>query len=156
MRTSVERLMSAGSGEVFFRPEEVACERLTIPADLYNQCRLMLSRCRHENLFVPVRSMQIQAVIDKDEVIFVDNQAYAVRDGEGGKLIRLAWKFRHDHGRESLTEPAPILLVYYAEDARELHTRLIGEFKKALDLLQTRSRESGCKPRSRKILPFPS
>jgi hypothetical protein len=148
--------MSDGLSEVFFRPDEIACERLTIPAALYNQCRLMLSRCQYEHIFVPVRSMQFQAVIDNDEVIFVDNQAYAVRDGEGGKLIRLAWKFRRDQEREGLTAPAPIDLIYYDDHSRDLHTRLVGEFKKALDLLEVRHKESGCEPRSTKILPFPS
>jgi hypothetical protein len=100
--------------------------------------------------------MQILAVIDQEEVIFVDNQAYAVRNGEGGKLIRLAWKFRRDLERESLTEPAPIDLIYYDDSARELHTRLIGEFQKALDVMEARHKESGCEPRSRKIVPFPS
>ncbi len=144
-----------GPSEIFFRPEALACERLTIAADLYNQCRLMLSRCQYEQVFVPVRSMQIQAVIDEDEVIFVDNQAYAVKDGKGGKLIRLAWKFCHDQGREGLNEPAPIDLIYYDEKSRELHNRLIGEFKKALDEMEVRYKESGCEPHSVKVLAFP-
>jgi hypothetical protein len=142
--------------ELFFRPEEVAGERLTIPAALYNQCRLMLSRCQYEHIFVPVRSMQIQAVIDEQEVIFVDNQAYAVRDGKGGKLIRLAWKFRRDQDREGLNEPAPIDLIYYDEKSRELHNRLIGEFKKALDEMEARAREKGCEATLVKVLPFPT
>ncbi|MES9968715.1 MAG: hypothetical protein ABW092_01695 [Candidatus Thiodiazotropha sp.] len=146
--------MSERLSEIFFRPDEVACERLTIPSPLYNQCRLMLSRCQYEHVFIPVRTMQIQAVIDEDEVIFVDNQAYAVRDGEGGKLIRLAWKFRRDQERESLTDPAPIDLIYYDDRARELHTRLIGEFKKALDIVEERSKEKGCEAHTMKVLPF--
>jgi hypothetical protein len=141
--------------EIFFRPDELACERLTIPAPLYNQCRLMLSRCQYEHLFVPVRTMQVQAVIDDEEVIFVDNQAYAVRDGKGGKLIRLAWKFRRDQERDSLAEPAPIDLIYYDDKARELHNRLIGEFKKAMDLMEARAREYGCEPKAKRVLPFP-
>jgi hypothetical protein len=141
--------------EIFFRPDELACERLTIPALLYNQCRLMLSRCQYEHVFVPVRTMQVQAVIDDEEVIFVDNQAYAVRDGEGGKLIRLAWKFRRDQERGNLTDPAPIDLIYYDDKARELHTRLIGEFKKALDLMEERTKEHGCEPKVKRVLPFP-
>lgn len=143
-------------GETFFRPEPVACERLTIPAPLYNHCRLMLARCQYEHIFVPVRSLQFQAVIDEQEVIFVDNQAYAVRDGEGGKLIRLAWKFLYDRQRDDLTEPAPIELVYYDEQARELHSRLVGEFAKALDIMEERYKEKGCEARSKKVLPFPS
>jgi hypothetical protein len=147
--------MSGCLSETFFRPEELAWERLTIPAALYNQVRLMLTRCQYERIFVPVRSMQFQAVIDEEEVIFVDNLAYAVRDGEGGKLIRLAWKFRRDQAREDLNEPAPIDLIYYDEKSRELHTRLIGEFKKALDELQARTREKGCETHPVKVLPFP-
>ncbi|MES9939297.1 MAG: hypothetical protein ABW104_00035 [Candidatus Thiodiazotropha sp. 6PLUC2] len=150
----IEVLVAEGISEIFFRPDELACERLTIPAPLYNQCRLMLTRCQNEHIFVPIRSMQIQAVIDMEEVIFVDNLAYAVRDGEGGKLIRLAWKFRRDKERESLTEPAQIDLIYYDETARELHVRLIGEFKKALDLILQRAKEDGCQPREKRVLPF--
>ena len=140
--------------ETFFRPEELARERLSIPAVLYNRCRLMLSRCHYAHVFVPVRSMQMQSVIDEEEVIFVDNQAYAVRDGEGGRLIMLAWVFRHDKGRDDLTEPAPIELVYYHESARDLHTRLIGQFNSALDVMEQRYKEHGCEPRSKKVLPF--
>ncbi|MCM8855650.1 MAG: hypothetical protein LC541_06660 [Candidatus Thiodiazotropha sp.] len=147
--------MSESLSETFYRPEELACERLTIPAVLYNQCRLMLSRCQYDQIFIPVRSMQIQAVIDEEEVIFVDNQAYAIRDGEGGKLIRLAWKFRRDQERDSLTEPAPIDLIYYDDNARELHTRLIGDFKKALDIMEARYKENGCEARIKRVLPFP-
>jgi hypothetical protein len=144
-----------GLGDIFFRPQALASERLTIPAPLYNQCRLLLSRCQYKHIYVPVRSMQFQAVIDEEEVIFVDNHAYAVKDGEGGKLIRLAWKFRRDQDRESLTDPAPIDLIYYDDKARELHTRLIGEFKKALDIMEERSKACGCESRVTRILPFP-
>jgi len=103
--------MSKPVSETFFRPDEVARERLSLPATLYNRCRLMLSRCEYEHIFVPVRTMQMQALIDQEEVIVVDNQAYAVRDGEGGRLIMLAWVFRHDQGRDDLNEPAPIELA---------------------------------------------
>ncbi|MCG7967774.1 MAG: hypothetical protein JAZ19_17650 [Candidatus Thiodiazotropha taylori] len=147
--------MGENLSEIFFRPDELACERLTIPAPLYNQCRLMLSRCQYEHVFIPVRTMQIQAVLDEEEVIFIDNQAYAVKDGQGGKLIRLAWKFRRDLDRDNLADPAPIDMIYYDEKARELHNRLIGEFKKAMDLLEERAKEHGCEPKVKRVLPFP-
>lgn len=142
-------------GETFFRPDELARERLCIPAALYNRCRLMLSRCRYGHVFVPVRSMQVQSVIDEEEIIFIDNQAYAVRDGQGGKLIMLAWVFCYDHNRDNLNKPAPIDLVYYYNDAREVHKRLIGEFGKALDLVEQRDSRHRPEPRSRQVLPFP-
>lgn len=140
--------------ETFFRPDDIARERLSLPAALYNRCRLMLWRCQYEHIFVPVRSMQMHAVLDEEEVIFVGNQAYAVRDGEGGRLIMLAWELRHDQGRDDLSEPAPIELVYHHDSARDLHNRVIGEFGKGLDLLEQRYKEPGCEPRSKKVLPF--
>lgn len=71
--------MSGPVREKFCLHDEVARERISIPAALYHRCRLMLSRCQYEHVFVPVRSMQLQSVIDDEEVIFVDNQAFAVR-----------------------------------------------------------------------------
>ncbi|MET0001423.1 MAG: hypothetical protein ABW125_18675, partial [Candidatus Thiodiazotropha lotti] len=55
----------------------------------------------------------------------------------------------------NLTEPAPIDMIYYDEKARELHNRLIGEFKKAMDLLEERAKEHGCEPKVKRVLPFP-
>jgi hypothetical protein len=140
--------------ETFFRPDQLAVERLTIPAALYNACRLTLSRCSNAHAFVPVRSMQIMAVIGREEVIFVDSQDYAVQDNEGGKLICLAWIFRHEAGRDDLTEPAPIELRYSREAARQLHNRLVGEFQQVLDLMAERLRDEDCEPRVSKVVPF--
>lgn len=140
--------------ELFFRPDSLACERLTIPAALYNRCRLATSRCPNEHVFVPIRSMQIMAVIDLEEIIFVDSQAYAVQDGQGGRLVCLAWVFRPDTGRSDLTEPAPIELLYYRKDARELHSRLVGELIQALEQMEERLREGDCERRSSKVIPF--
>ncbi len=140
--------------ETFFRPEAFAREKLSIPATLYNRCRLMLARCEYEHVFVPVRAMQMLAVIDEEEIIFVDNQAYAVRDGEGGRLIMLAWLYRHAERGDDLGGPAPIELVYYHDSARDLHNRLIGEFSKALDLMEQRYKKHGCEPQAKKVLPF--
>jgi len=140
--------------ETFFRPPQLACERLTIPPGLYNLCRLALSRSAGECVFVPVREMQIQAVIDRAEVIFVDSQDYAVQDGAGGRLICLAWLFRHEAGRDSLTEPAPIELLYYRDDARELHGRLVGAFGRALEACVERPQQTGCETHPSAVLPF--
>ncbi|MBT8065494.1 MAG: hypothetical protein HKP03_04425 [Xanthomonadales bacterium] len=140
--------------ETFFRPEQLACERLTIPAALYNRCRLVLGRCEGDHVFIPIRSMQILAVIGPEEVIFVDSQDYAVQDGQGGKLIFLSWAFRHEVGRDDLTDPAPIEMRYYREDARELHGRLVGEFRQALEGYAARAQETIHEPRAGKVLPF--
>ena len=146
--------MPGARHEIFFRPPQLACERLTIPARLYNLCRLVLARCDEPHLFVPVRSLQIMAVIDAEEVIFVDSMAYAVQDGEGGKLICLAWCLRPAAGRDDLAPPAPVELRYYREDARQLHGRLVGEFAQELERLLARASKLDCAPRPRRVLPF--
>lgn len=145
------------STETFFRPAEMEREELAIPAPLFNRCRLLVSRCESEHVFVPIRSMQYQAVIDREEIIFVDNHGgYAHYEGEGGRLIVLAWKFRQQGGRDALDAPVPIALLSYSPDAREIHRRLMSEFPPALDRLEEKQRESGCEPKRKNVLPFPS
>lgn len=114
----------------------------------------MLTRCQYEHVFVPIRSMQFIAVIDREEIIFVDSLNYAVRDGEGGRMILLAWEYAQETPRDSLTEPVPIELIHYADNIRPLHNRLMVELPKALDLLEERAREHGCEPKRRKVLAF--
>ena len=140
--------------EIFFRPGETARERVTLPAPLYNRCRLLLARCPRPHVFVPIRTMQYQAVIDSEEIIFVDNQGYAVQDGRGGRLIVLAWKVAHGIPRESLNEPVPIEILYYGHATHDTHRRLMSEFPRALSLLESRQqRDTGDCP-SATILPF--
>jgi len=141
--------------ETFFRPEAVASERLKLPAPLFNRCVLLLKNSPTKNVFVPVRSMQFQAVIDAEEIIFVDNQSYAVRAGHGGRLIVIAWKAALHGPRDSLSEPVPIEVVYYANETHETHRRLMGEFPKALDNYEMRLRSDTREGRTATILPFP-
>ncbi len=141
--------------ETFFRPDEIARERTTIPARLFNRCRLLLARCDSDHVFVPVRSMQYQSVIDQQEIIFVDNHAYAVRDGTGGRLIALSWVFGHAGPRSSLDEPVPMELVMYAEESRSLHRRLMAEFPAAVAALERKTAISAESSPSASIVCFP-
>jgi len=142
--------------EVFFLPDEFRRETVNLPAKLFNRCRLLLSRCRYEHIFIPIRSMQYLAVLDEEGIIFVDSQAYAVRGGEGGRMILIAWQFRPDLRPDALNEPAPIDVVYYHPDAVQAQKRLMGDFVKALELVEARNIESGCEARAKKVLPFRS
>lgn len=152
--TKTDGRMASVTTETFFLPDEVGRATVTIPAALYNRCRLLLSRCRYEHIFVPIRSMQYLAVLDEKEIIFVDSQAYAVRGGEGGRMILLAWQFRPDLRPDSLTEPVPIDVVYYHPQSPEIQKRLMGDFVKSLDILDARYAETGCEARAKKVLPF--
>lgn len=140
--------------EIFFRPGETARERVTLPAPLYNRCRLLLARCTRPHVFVPIRSMQYQAVIDSEEIIFVDNQGYAVYDGRGGRLIVLAWQVLPDSPRESLAKPVPIEIVYYGSETHDTHRRLMSEFPKALSLYEEKQQRESGGIQTASILPF--
>ena len=142
--------------EIFFRPEETARERVTLPAPLYNRCRLLLARCPRPHVFVPIRTMQFQAVIDRGEIIFVDNQGYAVRDGRGGRLIVLAWEVALDCPRASLSEPVTLEIVYYGHVTHETHRRLMSEFPKALSRYEEKLQREAVGCATATILPFDS
>lgn len=146
--------MGGVTTEVFFLPETIRRETTRIPAQLYNRCRLLLSRCAQPHIFVPIRNMQYLAVIDADEVIFVDSHAYAVRDGEGGRIIMLSWRFAAATSRTSLHEPVSLEVLYHHPKALELRNRLVVEFDKALAELETRSHDQSCQPRLKKVVAF--
>lgn len=140
--------------ETFFRPTETARERVNLPAHLVNRCRLLLSHAGGRHVFIPIRSMQYQAVLDDAEIIFVDNQGYAVSDGQGGRLIVLAWDIALRGTRDSLSAPVPIEIIYFSDDGHEIHRRLMSDFPKALDGYETRLNEARDEIRTAKVLPF--
>lgn len=130
------------STETFFRPAETARERIKLPAGLLNRCLLLLNRTGSRHVFVPVRSMQYQAVIDAAEIIFVDSQRYAVSEGQGGRLIVLAWDISLRGERASLNDPVPIELVCFSSEGHAIHRRLMSEFPRALDSFEERLKDT--------------
>lgn len=116
--------------ETFYRPTELAREARTLPADTYNLAHLLLARARHRCVFVPIRAMQFLAVIDAEELIFVDR--------EGRRMIDIAWREFRPQTRTALTDPVPYQAVYYSGTARQTMPRLQGEFRKALAECATR------------------
>ena len=141
--------------ENFFRPEEVARQSSAIPAALYNACQRLLRRIGADCLFVPLRSMQYQAVIDGEEIIFVDSQGgYAYQDGQGGRLIRIAWKPRPPEKRESLIESIPCDIVFYFPDLKETQWRLVSELTRTLERIEQREREQQVPGQGARIIPF--
>lgn len=156
MATYLYIFLSKVTSELFFRPAPIQQHSMTIPAAVYNRCRLLLWRCEGEHLFVPIRSMQYLAVIDVEEVIFVDSQAYAVRDGEGGRIIMISWRLHEARSRGSLIEPVPIEVLHHHPGLEGVANRLLGEFHKALIELEQRGRELGGAPIVKQVVEFPS
>jgi hypothetical protein len=92
------------------------------------------------------------AVLDKNEIIFVDSLAYATSKNEGGRLILVAWKIAASHDRDALTDPMPCEVVFYERKSTDLQLRLISEFKHAMDLLDQRYRDKQLPVEGAKIL----
>ena len=130
--------------ETFFRPGEHTREPSSLPAALYNDLQLVLKRSGSQSLFVPIRSMQYQAVMERDEIVFVDSHGgYAHQDGVGGRLIRIAWQLAPAVERESLDRPVPCEIVYYFPDLKEIQWRLMSEFPPVLRQILQRHRKEG-------------
>ena len=118
----------------FERGSEIAREQRQLPAEHYRKILLLLSRSRTSSLFVPIRSMQYLAIVDQEEVVFVD--------GQGPRVIELAWRDFHPGEREDLREPVSYTCVYYEDKGRAAMGRLQGEFFKALEILEERQPKS--------------
>ncbi|UCB54454.1 MAG: hypothetical protein JSW45_10970 [Thiotrichales bacterium] len=144
--------MTVSATETFFLPDEVGREPSSISAEMYNLGRTLLARSEYSCVFVPIRSLQFLGVITENEIVFVDSQAYAYNQDEGGRLIVIAWKFKNACERASLTESIACDVVYYDSESREIQTRLIGDFRDALLLVDHRYRETALPADGAKIL----
>ena len=120
--------------ESFYRGDELGSEIRSLPAETYNTMRLLLDFSDTSCVFVPVRSMQYMAVIDKEEVIFVDGL-------KAKKVIELTWKSFKPQERENLIDPVSYSFTYYDEVAIETMKRLQWEFDKALHVQYDRLKE---------------
>jgi hypothetical protein len=138
--------------ETFFLPDEVARKDWSVPAEIYNLYYSLQSRSMTGHVFVPIRTMQFMAVLDKSEIVFVDSQSYAVSSDEGGRLILIAWQFTQSHDRDALSDPVPCEVVFYERKNSDMQLRLIAEFKHALELLDQRYRSEKLPSSGAKIL----
>jgi hypothetical protein len=98
--------------------------------------------------------MQLMAVIDADEILFVDSLAYAVQGQEGGRLIRIGWRPQPPGERSSLGDPVGCELVFYHPDMEPVQQRLIAELARALRVLEDRYRDHALPAQGARVLPF--
>jgi len=139
--------------ETFFRPPEVSRRPWKLAGQIFNRCRLLLNRSPGRAVFVPIRSMQYLAVIDDEEIIFVDSQGgYGYLAGAGGRPILESWQPRGVGARSSLDEAVPCDVVHYRKDLDQLHLRLVGEFAKASSQLEQQYRDRKIPSQGAKII----
>lgn len=124
-----------------YRDPPLAKEERQLPATTYNLLRTLLARSPGV-LFVPIRSMQFLAIVDAEEVVFVDH----LQKG----LAAIAWQSFKPQARDALDTPVTYTAVHYRDDGAELMRRLQGELPKALAQLEGKERPEG----AAKILKF--
>jgi len=110
-----------------YRDSELQREARYLPAEAYNTAHLLLEHSKGGVVFVPIRSMQYLAVIDHDEIIFLDS--------ENKSWVEIAWQNFRPQRRSALIEPVPYEAVYYSQNANETMKRLLSEFPQALKAL---------------------
>ena len=113
-----------------YRDTELQREPRHLPAKIYNTAHLLLKHSKEGVVFVPIRTMQYLAVIDHEEIIFLN--------GERKNCVEIAWQNFLPQRRESLTEPIPYDAVYYIANAKETMRRLHAEFPPALQALSAK------------------
>jgi hypothetical protein len=117
-----------------YRNTELQREPRHLPAAVYNTIHLLLEHSKEGVVFVPIRSMQCLAVIDREEIIFLD--------GEHKSWVEIAWQNFRPQQRNALAEPVPYEAVYYTPDAKKSMQRLLGEFPPALKALSAKDAPS--------------
>lgn len=113
-----------------------------LPAATYNLTRILLAASANGYVFVPMRGMQYLAVVDREEIIFVDSQYK--------RWVEVAWCHFRPQAREALDAPVAYEAVFYTPEGADTQRRIQGEFHKALMLLDSRRPAAG----SAHILPL--
>ena len=115
---------------IFVRNPCIKSTQRTLPADYYNKIHLLFAQAKDEQVFVPIRSMQFLAIIDKTEVIFV----HSVRK----QFVCVSWNHFKPQERETLTDVVPFQCEIYEQEYLDIMLRLHGEFLKALEQFKLR------------------
>jgi hypothetical protein len=120
--------------ESFEREQPLARIASALPAATYNLTRILLAASSTGCMFVPIRNMQYLAVIDAEEIIFVDSQHK--------RWVEVAWQQFKPQAREALDAAVAYQAVFYTPDGSDIQRRLQQAFHGALVLLDKRHRPS--------------
>jgi hypothetical protein len=126
-----------------YRDLATSTEHRHLPAATYNLALTQLARSTTGNLFIPIRAMQYLAILDKEELVFLD--------GERKCWVDIAWRNFKPQTRASLEDAVEYEAVYYRPDAASIMSRLQAELPRALLELAKKSRVDG----PARVLQFP-
>ena len=123
------------SSESFERETALARIDSALPAASYNLTRILLHTSQSGSVFVPLRGMQYLAVIDVEEIIFVDSQYK--------RWVEVAWQNFTPQVRNALDQPVAYQAVFYTAHGGDTQRRLQSEFHTALTMLAARRQPAG-------------
>ncbi len=109
-------------------------ETRQLSAATYNLMRTMLGKASGV-VFVPIRRMQFLAIVDAEEIVFVDHLRK--------NWAAVAWRDFRPGQRSALDAAVPYQAVYYREDGPSLMRRLQAEFGPALAALAAKTSVDG-------------
>ncbi len=132
--------------EEFYRGTALGSEQRSMPAAFYNEMRLLYQRNETECVFVPVRALQYMAVIDNEEVIFVDIHFR--------RVIEFSWQAFKPQSRSGLNCPVEYECTWYNRKAADTMLRMPTEFSAAVHRQLQRLRKQE-KSSDSKLLSFP-
>ncbi|MDA8260374.1 MAG: hypothetical protein M0Z99_32865 [Betaproteobacteria bacterium] len=118
-----------------YRDQAIAREARTLPAAIYNLAHKLIARSPAGVVFVPIRSMQMLAILDAEEFVFLDNQYRS--------WVEIAWQHFQPQARTALDEPVPYDIVIYHPDGAKNLNRLLAELPKAMQALADKDRIDG-------------
>ena len=127
-----------------YRDMEVGREPRQLPARIYNLAHTLLTSATSGNLFIPIRAMQYLAILDREELVFLD--------GARKCWIDIAWRGFMPQARTSLEDAVTYEAVYYRDGAELLMSRLQAELPRALQELAKKSTLEG----PARVLKFPA
>ena len=118
-----------------YREQPLRREPRTLPAETYNLARSLQAKSPRGVAFVPIRSMQVLAILDAEEFVFLDSQYKS--------WVMLSWCNFKTSQRERLDEPVPFEAVIYDDEGEAALKRLPREFFDALRALAGKQRVDG-------------
>lgn len=116
------------------RSQPVLTTAQNLPARVYNLAHSLLRRSTQGCVFVPVRSMQYLAIVDSEEIAFVD--------ANYPSAIAISWQKFRPQDRMGLDQPVPFDCVLYHPEESAVQQRLSAEFGRALHVLADRQSPS--------------
>lgn len=130
-----------------YREDPILRETRQLPAEVYNSAHRLLARSILSGgkpcVFVPIRSMQYLAVIDQEEIVFVDRELPS--------QVQIAWQSFLRQARSALDQPIEFEVSFYTVDSLGIMARLMSEFPRAMQAMAGRDRVG--EPAA--VLPFP-